>query len=415
VSHTARKGLSISTLRTVDRWLATPLCFLLTVFRRFREPGGARPKPDAIDTRRILFVKLAEQGATVLAYAAITSAVQRVGATNVYFLVFEQNRFILDALGLIPPGNVITVSQQGLLPFVTTTIRALLRLRRLRIDAAIDFEFFARGSAVLTYLCGARVRIGFHSHAGEGPYRGDLMTHRVIFNPHIHTSQMFQVLVGTLDVPAGQLPVLDIELPPVQGEVPGLSPASADLDRVRTIVQQAAGTTDFSPLILLNSNASDLLPLRRWPDGNYAELARRLLARSSTVRIGFTGGPDETAVADEIVRSIGSERCFSLAGKTTLRELLALYCLADAMVTNDSGPALFATLTPMRVVTLFGPETPLLFGSASPRTSVLWARLPCSPCVSAYNDRRSACTDNVCMQRISVDEVLQVVCGISNL
>ena len=33
------------------------------------------------------------------------------------------------------------------------------------------------------------------------------------------------------------------------------------------------------------------------------------------------------------------------------------------------------------------------------------ARLLCSPCVSAYNHRRSPCTNNVCMQSISVEQV----------
>ena len=48
-----------------------------------------------------------------------------------------------------------------------------------------------------------------------------------------------------------------------------------------------------------------------------------------------------------------------------MRELLTLYTLADVLVTNDSGPAHFASLTPVHTVVLFGPETPLLFGSRS--------------------------------------------------
>ncbi len=98
-----------------------------------------------------------------------------------------------------------------------------------------------------------------------------------------------------------------------------------------------------------------------------------------------------------------------MAGKTTLRQLLVLYCLADVLVTNDSGPAHFATLTPIRTITLFGPETPALFGARTPRTNIIWKGLPCSPCVSAYNNRMSACPDNICMQRITVDEVFDKV------
>jgi ADP-heptose:LPS heptosyltransferase len=101
-----------------------------------------------------------------------------------------------------------------------------------------------------------------------------------------------------------------------------------------------------------------------------------------------------------------------MAGKTTLRELLVLYCLADMLVTNDSGPAHFAALTPIQVVTLFGPETPARFASRSPRSHVIWKDIHCSPCVDAYNNRLSTCRDNRCMQQIAADEVFDVVAGV---
>ena len=67
--------------------------------------------------------------------------------------------------------------------------------------------------------------------------------------------------------------------------------------------------------------------------------------------------------------AIGAERAVSFAGQTTLRELLTLYTIADVLVTNDSGPAHFASLTPVHTVVLFGPETPRLFGSLAPATT----------------------------------------------
>ena len=34
-------------------------------------------------------------------------------------------------------------------------------------DATVDFEFFARSTAILSYLSGARTRIGYHAWFGE--------------------------------------------------------------------------------------------------------------------------------------------------------------------------------------------------------------------------------------------------------
>ena len=96
----------ILTLQRTDRWVGVPLCAILTILRRIFESAG---RPGSRQVERILFVKFAEQGSTVLAYPAICRAIEMVGRENVYFVVFEDNRFILDAMEVIPVGNVITI------------------------------------------------------------------------------------------------------------------------------------------------------------------------------------------------------------------------------------------------------------------------------------------------------------------
>jgi ADP-heptose:LPS heptosyltransferase len=110
-----------------------------------------------------------------------------------------------------------------------------------------------------------------------------------------------------------------------------------------------------------------------------------------------------------VARQLASERVVCLAGKTTLRELLVLYGLADVLVTNDSGPGHFASMTDIQSIVLFGPETPALFGPIGGRGKTLYANLACSPCVNVFNHRFSPCRNNRCMQAISVDEVFHAV------
>jgi ADP-heptose:LPS heptosyltransferase len=152
--------------------------------------------------------------------------------------------------------------------------------------------------------------------------------------------------------------------------------------------------------------------LRRWDERNYVALARRLLSEFSGIHVGFTGAPDELREIERLVHEVASPRCFCIAGRTTLRELLVSYGLAEVLVTNDSGPAHFAALTSIDVVSLFGPETPLLFGAPGARSHPLWAGLACSPCVNAFNNRQTACVDNVCMKSITVERVFEEVCRI---
>lgn len=403
--------IKASTMRQADRWLGVPLCLTLTALRRlfdfFDNPRVPREPP-----RRILFVKLVEQGSSVLACSAIRRAIEMVGRENVYFLVFEENRFILDAMGLIPSENIVAIRTGGLIQAALEALRVIGHLRSLGINTAIDLEFFARSSAALIYLAGARYRVGFHAFGGEGPYRGDLFTHRLRFNPYLHTAQTFRMLVEALTVEGGRLPTFELEPVLAEDLPPPFRASSTEVNQARELLKKASPSARFQPLILLNPNCSDLLPLRRWPIERYTELARRLIRRYPEVHVAMTGGPSEGDAVAAIVGQVGSDRCFNLAGRTTLRQLLLIYGLAEVLVTNDSGPAHFATLTPIDVVTLFGPENPRLFAARTIRNHVFWAGITCSPCVSALNGRTSPCKDNVCMQRIDVDRVFEEVCRI---
>ena len=401
-------GLASNTplFQRIDRWVGGAACIFCECLRSL---GGLLPKSASSGRKGLLFVKLAEQGSTVLAGAAIGDAVRKFGRENVYFLVFDENRFILDAHDLIPRENVLTVDTGSLKKIVLSSLRRLLEIRRLRLEALIDLEFFSRATAAFCFLTGIPKRIGFHAYFMEGPWRGNLFTHRPRYNPHIHTSSTFRSLVAALDMPPDAFPQFQwVPQDPRIFEPPRFIASAAEVESVTNLVSASCGGRPRA-LVLLNANASDLLPLRRWADANYIGLAKRILALSPDVFIAFTGGPAEAVRTGEIVAAVGSERAFSAAGKTTLRELLALYNLADVLVTNDSGPAHFATLTGINTVVLFGPETPTLFGVLLPRCKTITAGLACSPCVSATNNRQTSCQDNVCMKNISVETVLAAV------
>jgi len=397
--------VGISTLQRTDRWIGVPLCAILTVLRRIFESAGP---PGPRQVRRILFVKFAEQGSTVLAYPAIHHAIDMVGRENVYFVVFEDNRFILDAMEVIPADNVIALSAHSLFALALSALRAVRRVRKIRIDAVVDMEFLTRFSAMLTFTTGAKTRVGFHTFFGDGPYRGDLMTHRLLYNPHLHTSEMFDAMVEALSRDPAVLPTFDFT-PSADLPLPRFRPSPSEVAEIDALLQRENPRIGSAPLILLNPNASDLLPLRRWPALRYVELARRLLERYPELFIGFTGGPSEAGPNNRLADEVGSSRVIPLAGKTTLRQVLVLYTRSEILVTNDSGPAHFASITPTRVVTLFGPETPALFAARSVNATVLWSGIACSPCVNAYNNRQSVCRNNLCMQAITVDDVFEKV------
>jgi len=397
--------VGISTLQHTDRWIGVPLCAILTLIQKV---SAWKHRPSPHQCRRILFVKFAEQGSTVLAYPAIRRATEMVGRENVYFMVFEDNRFIIDAMEVIPEGNVITIPTTSPVALAAGALGAVVQARRIGIDAVVDMEFLTRFSAILTFLTAAKCRVGFHTFFSDGPYRGDLMTHRLLYNPHLHTSQMFDCMVEALTRDPAMLPTFDFT-PATDLTFAKFRARAEEQAEVDALLLRESPNLGSAPLILLNPNAGDLLPLRRWPPDRYLELAQRLLERYRDVFIGFTGAPSEAAAINQLAKGVASGRVLALAGKTTLRQVLVLYTRSEILVTNDSGPAHFASMTPIHVVTLFGPETPALFAARSANASVLWAGIACSPCVNAYNNRQSVCRNNLCMQAITVDQVLERV------
>ncbi len=384
----------------IDYWLGRPLCAVLTALRRTVAPGRAASGPPS----KILFIKFEEQGALVLAADAFRRAAALVGEENVYCCLFEKNRPILDLLGMLRPENVLTIDTRGPVAALRGAWGVIRAARRLGIDAIIDMEGFARMSAAFAFLCGGTRRVGVYRFTGEGPYRGDLMTHRIAYSPYVHAANHFSALVEALGMDPEATPMPKALPPDVAWEAPAFQPGEALRAHVRTLLPPGDG-----PLFIFTPNSSDVLRLRKWAMKNYLALGQELLAQWPRCRIVFTGLESERAACTEAVMALGLPAASNLAGRLTLAELCALFTLGDVLVTNDSGPGHFAAMTPIHQVVLFGPETPRLYGPLGARTHVLYKPTACSPCLTAFNHRVSACQDNVCIQMISVDEVLSEV------
>jgi ADP-heptose:LPS heptosyltransferase len=282
----------------------------------------------------------------------------------------------------------------------------------MKIDTVIDMEFFSRASACLAFLCGAERRVGLHRFTSIGPYRGDLMTHRVQYNPYIHVSAYFCLLVEVLQSPPGECPLPKRPIPVQPLPTFRFVPAEDELQRVRQKLDQRAGSSVRRPIVLLNPNVSDIVPLRSWPMDRFADTARQLLARHAELTVVLTGL--DSAAVEPLVSEIGGapacgSRIVNMAGQTNFREFLSLFCLSDVLVASDSGPSQFAAMTDIDAVVLFGPETPQLWGPVGERMHVLWSQLACSPCINPFNFRFSPCKDPVCMAAITVDQVVAAV------
>jgi ADP-heptose:LPS heptosyltransferase len=358
---------------------------------------------------QILFIQLAEMGTMVVAYPALRRARERFPQAALHFLCFEQVRPSVEMLDIIDPDNILTIDSSSAASLVRDTLRVLWESRRRRIDTVVNLETFVRFSSLLSYLSGARKRVGFHRFNQEGLYTGNLLTHPVMYNPHVHAAHTFLDLVHALDAPPGQVPYVKRPLGADRLEVPKITTDAATARRLWAKLQALnPAVTPLHKLVVLNPNASKRFPMRRLPLERYAELAERLLEDPELCVI-VTGVADEKADAQFICGRVRSPRIVDLTGATSMTELLHLFNLAQILVTNDSGPAHFACLTRIHVVVFFGPEIPDRYRPLAVSSDVVYTGFSCSPCVSPYNQRLTPCNDNLCLKSVDVAAVCELV------
>lgn len=397
----------ISLMRKIDFWIGAPLCFILTVLYRMTRLIGLR-SPKGVP-KNILFIEMGEMGSSIVSYPALREIKKLFPGANVYFLIFKEIKDSVHLLHTLPADHVLTIRSKSILGLIIDTIKFPFIARRRKIDTVVDLEFFSRYSAILTYLSGAKRSSGFHRFNIEGMYRGNLYTHKVQFNPYVHTAAMYLSLVLALTVSPDQVPMLKRSMDDFDLRLPK---RALSAERRKNIFEKLRrhneDINEKSRIVLLNPNSSFLITLRRWPLENYALLAKKILQEKDTYVV-VTGIQSEKSNAVYIKNYAQSERCIDLAGETTLEELVDLYNVADVLVTNDSGPAQFAALTDIKIIVFFGPETPVRFKPLSDNVEVLYSNFACSPCVSPFNQLNSACKDNRCLKVISVDEVYKKV------
>ncbi len=136
-----------------------------------------------------------------------------------------------------------------------------------------------------------------------------------------------------------------------------------------------------------------------WENGKFALLADRI-SRELGIAVVLTGGDAKPL---EKIRKLMKTEALNLGGRTTLRELAALYKMAKIVVTTDSGPMHLAAAVGTPVIALFGPTDPARTGPFGFGHLVIRAGLSCSPCL------RKQCPNPRCMTEISVDAVFHAV------
>jgi ADP-heptose:LPS heptosyltransferase len=133
---------------------------------------------------------------------------------------------------------------------------------------------------------------------------------------------------------------------------------------------------------------------KRWPVERFKSMVAPLRDRFGLKSV-VAGSPGEVDLAERVAGGI------NVAGKTTLRQLVALLQGAELVIANDSGPMHIAAALGKPMVTLFGPTNPVRTGPYAREDTVLRLDIPCSPCYSR------TCSHQSCLQWMGIEPVLE--------
>jgi len=397
--------MNVDRVRKIDYWAGIPACWLLTIVGFFLKPL-ARKSPQS--PQKYLFIELSEMGSAILAYPAMKALKKEYPYAELFFLIFEKNRASVDILKIMPKKNVLVIRDKSLFSFLADCLKVIVRIRKEKMDCVFDLELFTRVTALLTYLSAAPIRVGFHKYRMEGLYRGRLHTHRIQYNYQQHISKSFLSFTRVLNYPGKDWPAMEdvildqaIEIASYQASKSGMILLREKLQAICPEISQG------SKLIIFNPSAGEI-PIRAWPVEKYIELGKRILNDPRNIII-LIGAEADQETTKQVQQGLNNVRCIQFTSQTTFPELMDLFSFSDLLITNDSGPAHFASLTAIKNFVFFGPETPRLYSPLGKNTHVLYAEFPCSPCLTAYNHRNTPCRDNRCLQCIPVADVFELV------
>jgi len=250
-------------------------------------------------------------------------------------------------------------------------------LRAHRFDLALDLQGLLK-SGFLTYLSGARERIGLGSREGS-----HLLMTRVVRRggDSNRIGSEYHFLAQSLG-----LPTQDFSM-----AVPYGSEAAAC---AHGLIEREGLSHGFAVICPFTTR-----PQKHWLEPRWAELSERLRAELG-LPVVVLGGPGDREAAGRI-RDLAAAGPIDLTGKTTLPQAAALIAGCSLLVSVDTGLGHMGIAFSRPSLLLFGSTCPYL-DTTRADARVLYHRLDCSPC-----KRKPTCKGAfTCMQSITVDEVL---------
>ena len=387
-------------LRHADHYLGAALCAGTSLVRSL-----AARSSSVAPIRKILLIELFEMGAAVMLVPSIRHIREAYSDAEIHCLTTGSCAPLWKSIQMIEPERLHVVDADSAASLIGSVLKNILRLRREKFDLVIDYELFMRLPALISGALRAKARAGFYRYDYEGLYRGNFYDYICGYNQNSHISKNFLALTKTALAGASDSPnykaaiaLEEIRVQPVMGRPPP--------EKLESLVGSSGrGQARY---FVVCPDVGKTLPMRNYPRASFSELINILLERNPQHRVVMIGTQAERPASEAVLAGVKKKgACVNLCGKTTFSELMDVIAGADLVITNDNGPAHFATLTGTKCLVLFSTDSPFVYGPLGDAV-IAYSHYQCSPCISALNHKVSRCDNNRCLQAIAPEALAQI-------
>ena len=326
--------------------------------------------------KKILIIKPSSLGDIVHSLPFLDAVKKCFPAADIHWVVARGLHPLLEGHPYIDRLWVINKDRWKRPLYLNHTIREIIDLwkglRAQKFDVSIDLSGLLR-SGLISMASGARVRIGFKESDEGSPF---FYTHKVKGSMEIHAIDRYLEIAAFLgcDVSRIHYPF---------APYPESPPTSLSLPDNYIVMAPSAGKD-----------------ANRWPAEKFGQLAARLPLPTMII-----SSQADAALAAE-VENAAQGNAVSLAGRTGLKELIAVIKNASFFISNDTGPMHIAAALEIPVFAIFGPANPVRTGPYGSIHTIISEDLDCAPC---YAHQPCKKYDWRCMRDLTVDKVAGII------
>ncbi len=389
--------MTLNTLRYLDRKIGIPLCYLAYFSKKFLFRHNCY-EFEKEKVKKILVIKIWGIGSIVLASPTFQNLKINFPDSEIWFLTQEGLEYLYPTKFF---SHIETIRLNGFFPAIINFLKLIVKFRRQKFDLVIDLEIVSRYTALISYFCGAKTKVGFEI---MGQNKDKLYDVKAIFHEGKHVSKMF---LSTLDA-------LGLKTEFLAPSPPEFS--SFDEDSVDSLLKKNNGKN----YVVININASELAYERRLPLDFFKLIIQNIKSGHPDYLIVLIGSKKEkeyvgkfiSFVCDKNIQTnpIFDSKIIDLSGLLSLAELSVLLKNAKAVVSNDSGPAQISASFNTPSVIFFGPESPAVYKPLNENVKIFYADTHCSPCISVYRDKKINCRYNQkCLRDLDVNLINKAI------